>query len=102
MEAFAVVWTAQARYSFSQSSIVLNAPEQSGVYALHSHETWVYIGESANIRAQLLQHLAGDNACITVYPHLNFSYERITEAVRAWRQSELIREFRPICNPWLG
>ncbi len=97
-----MVWATQTRFSFSQASVVLNAPEQSGVYALHSHGTWVYVGESANIRAQLLQHLGGDNACIAVHPHLNFSYELIAETVRAWRQSELIREYRPICNPWLG
>jgi len=97
-----VAWTTRTRFSFSQASIVLNAPEQSGVYALHSLGTWVYVGESANIRAQLLQHLVGDNACISVYPYLNFSYELIPEAVRAWRHGELIREFRPICNPWLG
>ena len=29
-------------------------------------------------------------------------YELIPEAARTWRQNELIREFRPICNPWLG
>jgi hypothetical protein len=97
-----VAWTSPARYSFSHTSVVLNAPDQSGVYALHYQATWVYVGESANIRAQLLQHLNGDNACITVYPHLSFSYELIHEAVRAWRQDEVIKEFRPTCNPWLG
>lgn len=94
--------TNPARYPFSHTSIVLNAPEESGVYALHYQTTWVYVGESANIRAQLLEHLNGDNACIAVYPNLNFSYELIPEPVRAWRQDEMIREFRPTCNPWLG
>ena len=91
-----------ARYSFTHISVVLNAPEQSGVYALHYQASWVYVGESANIRAQLLQHLNGDNACITVYPNLSFSFEMIPEAVRAWRHGEMIREFRPTCNPRLG
>jgi hypothetical protein len=91
-----------ARYSFTRTAVVLHAPDQSGVYALHYQTTWVYVGESANIRAQLLQHLNGDNACITVYPSLSFSFETVPEAVRAWRQDELVREFRPTCNPWLG
>jgi hypothetical protein len=95
-----VASSSPARYSFSHTSVVVNAPEQSGVYALHYQTTWVYVGESANIRAQLLQHLHGDNACIAVYPNLSFSFEMIPEAVRAWRQDELIREFRPTCNPW--
>ena len=54
-----------ARYSFTHISIVLNAPERSGVYALHYQTSWIYMGESANIRAQLLQHLRRDNAAIT-------------------------------------
>jgi hypothetical protein len=98
-----VASSSPARYSLTHTSIVLNAPEQSGVYALHYQTSWVYVGESANIRAQLLQHLNGDNACIAVYPNLSFSFEMmIHEAVRAWRQGEMIREFRPTCNPWQG
>ena len=69
-------WRNSTSYTFSQSSVVLNAPQQSGVYALYYKTRWVYVGESENIRAQLL--------------------------TRAWRQDELVREFRPICNPWLG
>ena len=47
-------------------SILGNAPEQSGVYALHSDMTWVYVGESANIRAHLLEHLNGSNVCVNL------------------------------------
>jgi hypothetical protein len=97
-----VASSSPARYFFTRPSIIVNAPDQSGVYALHYQTTWVFVGESANIRAQLLQHLNGDNACIAVYPHLSFSFEMIPEAVRAWRQDELISGFRPTCNPWLG
>ncbi len=97
-----MAWRSPARYAFAHTSVVVNAPEQSGVYALHYQTTWVYVGESENIRAQLLQHLSGDNARLTVYPHLTFSYELFPEAVRSWRQDELVREFRPICNPWLS
>jgi hypothetical protein len=97
-----VASSSPARYSFTHTSIVPNAPDQSGVYALHYQTSWVYVGESANIRAQLLQHLNGGNACIAVYPNLSFSFEMIPEAVRAWRQGELIWEFRPTCNPWQG
>jgi hypothetical protein len=90
----------ESSYAFTRTSVVLNAPERSGVYALYSKTTWVYIGEGENIRAQLLQHLDGANARISVFPDLTFSYELIPLAMRAWRQDELVSELRPICNPW--
>jgi hypothetical protein len=97
-----VSWTSPARYVFSLTSILGNAPEQSGVYALHSDTTWVYVGESANIRAHLLEHLNGSNVCVNLYPRLYFSYELIAEPVRAWRHDQVLREFRPTCNPRPG
>lgn len=93
-------WGNRTSYSFNRTSVVLHAPEGSGVYVLYSKTTWLYIGEGENIRAQLLQHLDGDNACISVFPDLTFSYELIPSAMRAWRQDELVSELRPICNPW--
>jgi hypothetical protein len=93
-------WGNQTSYAFTRTSVVLNAPERSGVYALYSKATWVYIGEGENIRAQLLQHLDGANASISVFPDLTFSYELIPPPRRAWRQEELVSGLRPICNPW--
>jgi excinuclease UvrABC nuclease subunit len=95
-------WGNPTSYEFSRMSIVRNAPEQSGVYALYHRATWIYIGEAENIRAQLLQHLDGGDTFVTVYPALSFSYVLTPAAARAWRQDELIREFHPICNPKLG
>ena len=92
-------WMSAARYVFSLPSILGNAPEQTGVYALHADTAWVYVGESANIRAHLLEHLNGHNICVALYPRLNFSYELIAAPVRAWRHDQVIREFRPACNP---
>ena len=51
--------TRYLKYQFERESIVLKAPESSGVYGLYS-ALWIYIGESDNIRARLLEHLAGD------------------------------------------
>lgn len=91
-------WNNPTSYVFSRISVIENAPQESGVYSLRYQSTWVYVGESENIRAQLIQHLNGDNACITVYPSLTFSYELISPVTRSWRQDELVREFRPTCN----
>ena len=95
-------WNNPTSHVFSRISVIENAPQESGVYALRYQSTWVYVGESENIRAQLIQHLNGDNACITVYPSLTFSYELISSVTRSWRQDELVRELRPTCNPRLG
>jgi hypothetical protein len=99
-ERVAVPWRNSTSYTFSQIYVILNAPPESGVYALYNKALWVYVGESENIRAQLLQHLNGNSACLTIHPNLSFSFELIPEATRAWRQDELVRELRPICNPW--
>jgi len=97
-----MLWRNPPSYPFDTSSVRLNAPQEAGIYALRSPTRWVYVGESDNIRAQLIQHLNGDNACITVHPSLTFSYELVPDAIRAWRQDELVSEFRPICNPRPG
>jgi len=54
----------QRRHTWSESSIKPNAPQSSGVYAIHS-AVWIYIGESNDIQRKLLEHWDGDNACIT-------------------------------------
>jgi hypothetical protein len=95
-------WGNPTSYEFSRMSIVRNAPEQSGIYVLHHRATWVYIGETENIRAQLLQHLDGNDIWVAVYPALAFSFVLAPAATRAWRQDELVREFHPVCNPKLG
>lgn len=94
-----VPWSNPDSYPFSRASVDLSAPEESGIYVLRSETTWVYIGEAENIRARLIQHLSGDTACLSVFPRLTFSYELIIPATRAWRHEELVREFRPLCNP---
>ena len=96
-------WNSQASYLFTRTSIGVNAPQQSGVYVLHSsRKTWVYVGESDNIRAQLIELLNGGNACLTVFPHLMFSYEIVPAATRTWRQEDLVKELQPVCNQWVG
>ena len=70
------------KYRFQHESIVLKAPESSGVYGLYS-ALWIFIGESDNIRAGLLEHLAGDNPCDGY----------VTIALRAEKQNELRSDY---------
>jgi hypothetical protein len=95
-------WKNPTSYPFDKASIILNAPHESGVYALRNKTTWVYIGESSDVLAQLVQHLDANNACIAMFPDLMFSYELVHPVVRPWRLDDVVRELRPICNPKLG
>ena len=95
------MWSNRARYPFTPKSVVIHAPMESGVYALHNGTTWIYVGETADILAQLVQHLSGNNFCLERFPNLTFSYELSPPIARTWRMSELIREFCPVCQPML-
>jgi hypothetical protein len=92
-------WRNPVSYPLETGSVLRNAPQESGVYALRHGKTWLYIGESKDILAQLVQHLGGNNLCIEKFANLTFSYELAAPTVRAWRMNELIREFRPVCQP---
>ena len=61
-------------HKFEHESVLLNAPETSGVYGLYS-VLWIYIGEAENIRLRLLEHLGGDNRCINHYRPSSFAFE---------------------------
>ena len=95
-------WRNPASFPFDRASVMLNAPQESGVYALRTRTTWVYIGESNDVLAQLVQHLTGDNACITIFPDLTFSFELVHPVVRPWRLHDVVKEFRPVCSSRAG
>ena len=46
-----------AARSFTAVSIQKNAPDSSGVYGLSNGCEWIFIGETSNIRARLMEHL---------------------------------------------
>ena len=89
--------TRYLKYQFERESIVLKAPESSGVYGLYS-ALWIYIGESDNIRARLLEHLAGDNPCISRREPSGFAFEVVSPQDRCRRKEELIKKLEPACK----
>ncbi len=95
-------WANRNGYWFNVLSVNTNAPLQSGVYGLFKAQQWIYIGESQDIRARLLQHLNGDNSCINREAPTEFSYELVPAGQRGARQNFLIRELDPVCNRRLG
>ena len=89
------------KYRFQHESIVLKAPESSGVYGLYS-ALWIFIGESDNIRAGLLEHLAGDNPCISRLEPSGFAFELVCPEGRCRRKEELIKKLEPTCKKELS
>jgi len=89
-------------FQYNYASIVANAPNLSGVYALFTPQAWIYIGESGDIQTRLLQHLNGDNPCITRNAPTGSQFELVPPAQRVARQNQLIATLDPICNRRLG
>ncbi len=83
---------------FTFHSIERNAPTQSGVYGISNADQWLYIGETDDIRGQLLGHL-GDLATFMTAQHpTGFTYELCAPADRRKRQEQLIAELEPALN----
>ena len=97
-------WGSPWFYPFTEASVILNAADGSGVYALHgTHvlhgaQTYIFLGETKNIRAQLIQHLRANDPCMALFRDLTFSYELVAPVALSLRWAELVREFRPVCN----
>ena len=90
-------------FAWNYASIVANAPNASGVYAIFNSTNWIYIGESGDIQARLLQHLNGDNSCIIQSLPTGFQFELVPgQTARVARQNQLILALKPICNQKLG
>ncbi len=84
--------------SFTPVSVRANAPAASGIYGVSNAREWIYIGETDNIQASLLQDLQRDSALLKRSP-TGFVFELCDRAERPARQSRLIREYGPVCNP---
>jgi hypothetical protein len=88
--------------TFNRLSIGLYAPAESGVYAIYNGRFWIYVGESENIQARLLEHLGDPTTCINRNQPTGFAYELVGERFRVQRQDQLILTLVPICNRRLG
>lgn len=84
-----------ASVSFTLASIQKNAPEVSGVYGISNSRDWLFIGESSNIRAALMEHLR-ESGPLTERRPTGFQFEIASPSDRTARVTVLTREFRPI------
>ena len=87
-----------AARSLTPISIRNNAPKASGVYGLCNNIEWVFIGESANIQASLLDLLSNPAGPVISRAPTGFTFEICSAMSRASRQAALVKQFRPSCN----
>lgn len=80
---------------FSRESIHKNAPAASGVYGLSNARRWLFIGETDNIRASLLEHLSEPAPKEPDREPVGYSFESVGPADRVARQQYLIGELSP-------
>jgi|KBSMisStaDraftv2_1062788.scaffolds.fasta_scaffold505889_1 hypothetical protein len=95
-------FTECAARSFTAVSIQKNAPESSGVYGLSNGHEWIFIGEAANIRARLMEHLEEPDTALTNRKPTGFTFEECPVGDRVFRQDMLVRQFEPFCNRRVG
>lgn len=86
-------------HAFSIVSIRAHAPAASGVYGIANPREWIYIGETDNIQARLLEHLAEHSGTqIQSQAPTGFAYELCDSPARAGRQDRLVQQYEPVCN----
>lgn len=87
-------------FRFTRESIADNAPAASGVYGLYN-ALWIYIGETENIQAKLLEHVADKDGSPWAghYRPSGFAFEILPEAAeRTRRLQELLDELEPLAQ----
>ncbi len=87
-----------ASVSFTVASIQKNAPEVSGVYGISNSRDWLFIGESSNIRAALMDHLLERGTPLATRRPTGFQCEIASPSDRMDRLTTLTRELRPVCK----
>lgn len=91
-------WDNNPHLPLTRSSVLRNAPEESGVYGLYSPGRWVYIGHSFNIRRTLLEYLSGQMPGVLQWQPRYFTFELLPYKLRAARKKELVAQCQPVCN----
>ena len=79
-------------------SIGKNAPAASGVYGLSDARRWIYVGETANIQAELYRLLQFSSPLLRDHAPSGFTFELSSAENRLERQNRLVFELAPIGN----
>ncbi len=85
-------------FRYQLETITRNAPTISGIFMIYSRSRCVYVGESDDVCASLLEIYYEDNPCLNDKHLTHFSLDLVPPEARVARETERIREFGPICN----
>jgi len=88
--------------AFTAMAIDKNAPAASGVFGLSNAWQWIYVGETSNIQAELRRLLQRPNQLLRDNIASGYTFELSPAEHRVERQSQLVRELRPVGNPPRG
>ncbi len=91
-------WSSSERFTLNRTSVLRNAPEESGVYGLCSADQWVYIGHSSSVRKALLEYLRGQMPYVLQWQPKHFMFEVLPYRQRILRQKALVAHYQPTCN----
>ncbi|HSB82508.1 MAG TPA: hypothetical protein VLM91_27345 [Candidatus Methylomirabilis sp.] len=93
---------ASRRLPYDLHTITQNVPPQSGVYAIFSSSECLYIGASDDVCASLLGIYFEDEPHLSDKHLTHFSFDLVSSGDRGARQTDRIRELRPVCNLRMG
>ncbi len=91
-------WDEQHGFLLTRTSVVRNAPEESGVYGLYSPGKWIYICHTSNIQKALLDYLSGRRPYVLQWQPKYFVFECLHYKERSARNKELVAHHQPVCN----
>ena len=84
--------------SFTLASVRAHAPATSGIYGISNATEWIFIGESNNIQASLLQDLQQENSALLQRVPTGFVFEVCDAGAWRARKARLVLEYHPVCN----
>ena len=93
-----MAWDTTTPYPLNRTSVLRNAPEDSGVYIQRRDDLWIYIGQSPNIQRALLEYLSGHQPSVLEWQPNLFLFEVCSPQKRLVRQRELALRYQPACN----
>lgn len=84
--------------TFKAAAIRREAPPSSGVYGLSNALGWIYVGETDDIQARLLEHLEETGTLLARGAPTGFSFELSSPSQRVARQRQIVLELDPAGN----
>jgi hypothetical protein len=88
----------QSPYPFTVAGTHAKAPAAAGVYGLVNSARWIYIGQSDNLKEELLRHLLSSDDSVLKWGPTGFVFEVCSGQSRQIRVDSLLREYVPICS----